>query len=55
MKLNIKNLQRKELRSKQITIRTFPSYSKWLGKNNISPSKLFNESVEYLMNEVKEK
>jgi len=47
--MEIKDLQRKELREKVITIRTYPSYSTWLKKNDISPSELFNKAIEELM------
>lgn len=46
-------VQKKENRSKIISVRTFPSYSKWMSKNNISPSKIFNLSIEELMKDGK--
>ena len=47
--VELKDLQRKELREASISIRTFPSYTKWLKKNKVSPSILFNKAVEELM------
>ena len=51
--MEIKDLERPELRKVVLTIRTFPSYSTWLKKKNISPSKLFNTAVEELMEKKK--
>lgn len=53
--MEIKDLKRPELRETIITIRTFPSYATWLKKKGISPSKLFNKSIEELMEKSKEK
>jgi len=47
--MDIKELQTKERRSRTISIRTFPSYSKWLAEREVSPSLLFNKAVEELM------
>ena len=47
--MELKQIQKNENRSKIISVRTFPSYSKWMTKNNISPSKIFNLSIEELM------
>jgi len=47
--MEIKNLQRQEYRSKVVSIRTYPSYCKWMKENKISPSKLFNEAIKELM------
>jgi len=49
-KIKKKNI---ELRSVTISIRTFPSYAKYLDKESISPSALFNESIRELMEEAK--
>lgn len=46
----IKKKDKKERRTVIITIRTFPSYSKWLKDKKISPSKLFNKALEELKN-----
>lgn len=42
-------VQEKENKSKIISVRTSLSYSKWMKKNKINPSKLFNLSIEELM------
>ena len=47
MKLN--EIQKKELKEKVLTIRTYLSYSDWIKKNQISPSLLFNKALEELM------
>lgn len=47
--MEIKQIQKNENKSKIISVRTFPSYSKWMSKNKISPTKLFNESIDELM------
>ena len=50
--MDIKDVQKSvkdEKRSKSINIRTFPSYSKWMSKNNVSPSAVFNQAIEELM------
>lgn len=51
--MEIKDIQRKELREKVITIRTYPSYADWMRENKVSPSKLFNLALEELMNKEK--
>jgi len=51
--MNIEKLKKEERKSKTITLRTFPSYSKWMRKNNISPTKVFNETIKELMNKEK--
>lgn len=47
--VELKDLQRPELREINLSVRTFPSYSKWLKEKKISPSRLFNKTVEELM------
>ena len=47
--MEIKDIQKKELREKVITIRTYPSYSSWMKENSVSPSILFNKALEELM------
>ncbi len=48
--MELKDIQdNKELRTKVITIRTYPSYSKWMSKNKVRPSVLFNKAIEELM------
>jgi len=49
--IKIENLRRPELRNKVIYIRTTKRISDWMTKNKISPSKLFNESAEVIMNQ----
>ena len=51
--MELNEIQKKELRSKVITIRTYPSYSSWMKENNVSPSILFNKALEELMNQEK--
>ena len=47
--INIEDLKRPELREKIISIRTTKTISKWMAKNKISPSKIFNEAIEVIM------
>lgn len=49
--MELKNIQRKELKTIVISIRTTKKDSKWMRDKNISPSKLFHEAL----NELKEK
>ncbi len=49
--MEIKNIQKIERKSIPIGIRTFPSYSEWMKKKNISPTALFNEAIKELMSE----
>lgn len=51
--MNIKNVKKEEQKKVTITLRTFPSYSKWMKENEVSPTKIFNESVKELMNRKK--
>jgi len=44
-KMDIKDVVKDEMKTTTITIRTFPSYSRWMKKNKVSPTKLFNEAV----------
>lgn len=53
--MKIKQIQKNENKSKIISVRTFPSYSKWMNKNKISPTKLFNISIDELMQNEKTK
>ena len=48
-----KDLEKPELREVKIEVRTFPSYSKWLKKRDISPSRLLNKAIEELMKKEK--
>lgn len=47
--MEIEELQKPEIKEVGISIRTYPSYAAFLKKYNISPSVLFNKSVEELM------
>ena len=47
--MDMKQVQREELRDKVITIRTFNSYSKWMKDNRVRPSKVFNTALKELM------
>ncbi len=47
--MEIKDLQKPELREVVISVRTYPTYSAWLKKKGISPGVLFNKAVEELM------
>ena len=47
--MEIKNIQRKERKTKVISIRTTRTICKWMNKNKVSPSKLFNEAVAELI------
>lgn len=49
--MEIKDIKKtkEELRSVQINIRTFKSYSKFMKDKNISPSKVFNKALEEVM------
>lgn len=55
--MELKDVQkkvRKETKSKNITIRTFPSNCKWMAKHKVSPSALFNKALEELKQEIKD-
>ena len=47
--INLKDLQKKP-KEKVIYIRITEKVSKWMAQNKISPSKLFNEAAEVIMN-----
>ena len=51
--MKIEDIQKKEIKKVVITIRTYPRYSKFMKQKNISPSNLFNKSVEELMKNTK--
>lgn len=53
MKLKEVQKNKKERKTTNITVRTFPSTSKWMKENNISPTMLFNKAVEDLKKTVK--
>ena len=47
--MEIKKVKKEERKSKTVTVRTFPSYCKWMSENKVSPTKVFNEAVKELM------
>ena len=42
-----------ERKTVAISIRTFPSFSKWMRENDLSPNGIFNEAVKDLMDRLK--
>ena len=48
--MEIENVRKTETRNKILSIRTYKSYCEFMSKNDISPSKVFNESIKELMN-----
>jgi len=50
--MEIENVRKTETRNKILSIRTYKSYCEFMSKNDISPSKVFNESVKELMNKL---
>jgi hypothetical protein len=48
-KMEIKEVQRIETKSIPISIRTYPSYSKWMKENNVSPNAVFDKALKELM------
>ena len=52
--VEIKDLQKQELKDSAISIKTFPSYTKWMKDNGVSPSRLLNKTIEELMEKQKE-
>lgn len=43
------DVQKKERKSVSISIRTYPTYSKWMKDNNVSPNAVFNEAMKELV------
>jgi len=43
-----------EMKSVRMQIRTTPKISKWMKKNNVSPSLVFEKAIEELMRKEKE-
>ena len=41
----------REIKSVNISVRTYPNYSKWMKKEELSPTAIFNLAVEELMKE----
>ena len=51
MELKDVKKSRKERKTIVISVRTFPNYSEFLKKNEISPTLLFNKAIEEIMKE----
>lgn len=49
--INLENIKRRKKHSKVISFRTTQEISEWMAKNGISPTKLFNECAQILMQE----
>lgn len=47
--MKIDDVKKKERKSIPISVRTYPTYSVWMKKKNISPTTLFNKAIEELM------
>jgi len=45
----VKKKDPEEMKSVRVQIRTTPKISKWMKKNNVSPSLVFEKAVEGLM------
>ncbi len=53
--MDINKLKKRETKTVQMAIRTYPSYSKFLKAHKISPTALFQEAVKDLMKELDKK
>lgn len=51
--MEIKEIQRRERRPIALSIKTSEEASKWMNKNNASPTAIFNNAVKELMKKVK--
>ncbi len=49
--MELKEVQktRKEQKTITISVRTYPSYSKWMKEHSVSPTLVFNKTIEELM------
>jgi len=47
--MNLEKIKKRETKKVSISIRTYPSYSKWLKEKEFSPNAIFNEAVKDLM------
>ncbi len=49
--MKIKEVQKRNTERKTIpiSIRTYPSYSKWMRENNVSPNAVFDKALKELM------
>lgn len=55
--MDIKKVKKKNaenMKSVRMQIRTTPKISKWMKKNNVSPSLVFDKAIEELMKKDKE-
>ena len=50
--MKINEVQRPEAKTVTMTIRTYPSYSKWMKDNKVSPARVFNKALEELMEKI---
>ncbi len=48
--MEIEKLQTREKKTIPISIRTYPSKSKWMRENKISPNAIFDMALNELMN-----
>ena len=48
--MEIKDVQKKERKTIKISIRTYPSFSKWMREKGVSPNAIFDLAVRELMN-----
>lgn len=51
--MNLKEIQRPELKDVQMTIRTTSTKKQWMKDNNVSPQRVFELALEELMEEEK--
>jgi len=51
--MEIQDVQKKELRTKMVSIRTFPTYCEFIKENKISPSLVFNNAIKDLIEKEK--
>ncbi len=51
--MKIQDVKKQERKGKTITVRTYPSYCKWMKDNEVSPTKAFNQAIKELMDEKK--
>ena len=49
--MEIKDIQRKERKTRPLALRIKKSQAKWMKKNNVSPQALFDKTLENLMKE----
>ena len=49
MKIEEVKKNRREKKTISISIRTYPSYSKWMRRNDVSPNAIFDKALKELM------